>query len=124
MKPNLMKYLIIAAVLILFGSGSAVAGGRNHYYRNPGASHYKGYHYKHHDYKHHGGGYRHHWPRYDYHHRYNDWPRYHHYYGPPRYHYYNHYYPGSWDRYDGAYYFSGGFSEPGVGFVFGTRGDW
>lgn len=118
MKPSLMKYLIIAAVLILFGSGAVWAGGPGHHSRPPGGSHYQGnYH------KHHGGGYRHYGPSYHRHHYYDHGPRYRYYYGPPRY-YYNPYYPGGWGGYDGAYYFSGGISEPGFGFVFGTRGNW
>lgn len=119
MKPSLMKYLIIAAVLILFGSGAVWAGGPGHHSRPPGGSHYQGnYH------KHHGGGYRHYGPSYHRHHYYDHGPRYRYYYGPPRYYYYNPYYPGGWGGYDGAYYFSGGISEPGFGFVFGTRGNW
>lgn len=119
MKSNLLKYLLIAAVLILFGSGPVWAGRSGHPSRPPGGSHYQGHYYKHH-----GGGYRHHGPSKYYHRHYHHWPRYHYYYGPPRYHYYNPYYPGGWGGYDGAYYFSGGFSEPGFGFAFGTRGNW
>lgn len=127
MKRNLMKILIVCSIMILFGSGFAWAGGRGHHSRPPGASHYKGY-------QHHGGGwgYRHHGATH-HHYRHGYAPRYHHYryYGPPAYyHHYKRYgypggyYPGGWGGYDGGYYFSGGYSEPGFGFVFGTRGNW
>jgi len=103
-----------------------MAGGPNYHSQHYGAPHYRG-----HQHSHHGGGYKHHWPRHHHHHYYNHGPRYsrpyyrHHYYSPPAsYYYYNGYYPGYWDRSYGTYYFSGGFSEPGFGYVFGTRGNW
>jgi len=126
MKRNLMKLFIILSIAVLFGTGSAWAGGRNHYpnHHNNG-SHFRGYHHNGH-----GWGYKHHGPRY-YHQRhqryYDHGPRYYHYrhYGPPaRYYYDDYYYPRYWGQYDGAYYFSGGFAQPGVGFAFGTHGNW
>jgi hypothetical protein len=122
MKRNPTIFLVVFSIAILFGIGSAWAGGRSHYSHHPNASYYKGY-------KHHGNGwgYRHHAPPDRYHHHRGYGPRYYNYryYGPPAYyHYYNSYYPGAWGGYDGAYYFSGGFSEPGFGFAFGTRGNW
>lgn len=119
MKPNLMKYLAIAAALILFGSGSVWAGRPGHHPGPPGGSHYRGHYHKHY-----GGWYQPQGPSYYHHRRYDHWPRHHYYYGPPHYYYYNPCYPGGWSRYDGAYYFSGSFFEPGFGFVFGTRGNW
>jgi hypothetical protein len=121
MKRNIMKFFMVFSIVILFGTGLALAGGRNHYSGYPGASRYGVHHYKHH------GGYTHHRSRPPARHYYDHGPRYYHYrhYGPPaRYRYYNYYYPGDWGRYDDAYHFSGGFSEPGFGFVFGTRGNW
>jgi hypothetical protein len=41
-----------------------------------------------------------------------------------RYYHHNRSYYRGCDRYDGAYYFSGAFAEPGFGFAFGTRGSW
>lgn len=121
MKRTVMKIIVVFSIMTLFGIGSAWAGGRSHYSHHPNASYHKGYH-------HHGGGwgYRHHGPKYHYHHHYYREPRYHsyRYYGPPAHYYYHPYYPGGWGGYDGAYYFSGGFCEPGFGFVFGTHGNW
>jgi len=119
MKRNLLKIFIIAAVLILVGTGFAFAGGGNRYSHHSSAPYHGGY-----NQNNYGWGYNH------YQHHYYHGPRYPHYYhyGPPaRYHYnsyYNNYYRGDCDRYDGAYYFSGAFSEPGFGFFFGTRGNW
>jgi len=119
MKRNLLKIFIIAAVLIWVGTGFAFAGGGNRYSHPSGAPHYRGYHHS-------NPG----WGHTPYRQHYYHGPRYHRYYhyGPPaRYYYnsyYNNYYRGDCDRYDGAYYFSGAFSEPGFGFVFGTRGNW
>jgi len=123
MKRNLMRFFIVFSIAVLFGTGFAWAGGRNYHSPRPNDYHYRG-----HGDKGEGRGYRHDWPRH-YHNRYyyDHGPRYYHYprYCPPeRYYHYNHYYPGYWGRYDGAYYFSGGYSEPSVGFVFGTRGNW
>lgn len=122
MKRKLLKIFIISSVLILFGSGSALAGGRNYRSSYPSAPQYKGYSSKQPEWR-----YQHHGPKHRYRHYYDRGPRsyYYRYYGPPvPYYYYRHDYPSHWDRYDGAYYFSGGFSEPGFGFVFGTRGNW
>lgn len=112
MKMNMLKLLIIALILSWLGAGAAVAGGYKSSYKAPA---YSGYH--------HGGGYHHQGPHYQHspgywHHRYP-------YYGPPaRYYHHHRYNYRGCDRYDGAYYFSGAFSEPGFGFVFGTRGSW
>jgi hypothetical protein len=122
MKPHFMKILIVLSIVILFGTGYAWAGGRTPYSHPSKGSHYRGYHQKGNAW-----GYKHHWPKHHYRYDYDRGPRYYpyrHYGPPPRYYYYNHYYPGDWGRYDGAYYFSGGYSEPGFGFVFGTRGNW
>jgi len=115
MKRNLLKYFIIAAVVMLVGTGFAFAGGGDRYSHPPSAPYHGGYHHNNH-----GWGYNH------YQHNYYHGPRNLHYYhyGPPARYYYNPYYRGDCDRYDGAYYFSGAFSEPGFGFVFGTRGNW
>lgn len=121
MKRNAMNVFIAFSIVILFGIGSAWAGGRNHYSHHPNASYYKGYH-------HHGNGwgYRHHGPRHHYHHRYDHGRRYysHRYYAPPAYYHYHPYDPVAWGGYDGGYYVSGGYSEPSFGFVFGSRGNW
>jgi hypothetical protein len=118
MKPYCMKIFIVFCAMILLGSGYAWAGGRSPYSHPSARSYYKGYHSK--------GGNEHHWPKRHYRHYYHRAPRYHHYryYGPPPSYYHYNYYPGNWGRYDGAYYFSGAYSEPGFGFVFGTRGNW
>jgi hypothetical protein len=128
MRPNFLKSYIVcvlAATMVFFGSGLAAAGGRNRSSPHNNAPHYRGYHYKQ------PGGYQHHWPSHSYRHHYDYRPRYYYrYYGPPApYYHYNsyypgYYYPGGWGGYDGAYYLSGGISEPGFGFVFGTRGNW
>ena len=115
MKNNLLKLLLVVVALIVLGTGVAFAGGyknRSSCYSRP--SYGGAYHG--------GGGY--HQPPY---HRPNPgyWhPRPHH-YGPPAryYHHPNHTYRG-YGRYDGGYYFSGAFAEPGFGIVFGTRGSW
>lgn len=124
MKRNLMKFFIVLSIAILFGNGFAWAGGRNYPSHRPNEYHYRGYQDKG-EGRWHGQdwrGHRHYRQHYDHGPRYRYYPR----YCPPErhYYYYNQYYPGYWGRYDGAYYFSGGYSEPGVGFVFGTRGNW
>jgi len=112
MKVNIMKLLIIALILSFIGAGAAVAGGYKSFNRAPAHSGY-----------HHGGGDYHHRPYYHSYH--SDWQHGYRHYGPPvRYYRYHPYYYRGCDRYDGAYYFSGAFSEPGFGFVFGTRGGW
>jgi hypothetical protein len=101
---------------MLVGTGFAFAGGGNRYSHSPSAPHYRGY-------QHSNPG----WGHTPYQYHYYHGPRYHrnYHYGPPARYYYNrYYYRGDSDRYDGAYYFSGAFSEPGFGFVFGTRGNW
>lgn len=112
MKANMLKLLIMVLMLGLIGAGTAVAGGYRGYYHAPA---HGGYY--------HGGGSYHHGPYHYYSPGYwhNRYP----YYGPPVrcYPHYN-YYNRGYDRYDGAYYFSGAFSEPGFGFFFGTRGSW
>ncbi len=120
MKRKLMKLIIICSMTILLGAGPAFAGGRNYHSQHYGAPHYRGY-----QQNHHGWGYNHQ------RHYYNHGPRYyrpyyqHHYYGPPPSCYpYNGYYPGYWGPSYNSYYFSGGISEPGFGFVFGTSGNW
>jgi hypothetical protein len=122
MKANFMKYFMMIAMLMLLGSGFALAGGRNHYSQLPSYSH-NGVH----QHNRHSWGHQRHWPRNHYHHYYHHGPQYYHYhsYGRPAYYsYYNACYPRYWDRYDGAYYLSGAFSEPGFGFAFGTYGNW
>lgn len=119
MKVKFLKLSIIAALLILTGTGTAFAGGYRKHSNHPYAPAYKGYHHG----GNHQGGYTQHRP---YHH-YNQWPRYHRYYhyGPPApYYYNNYYYYRDYDPYYGGYYFSGAYSEPGFGFVFGSRGSW
>jgi hypothetical protein len=115
MKTNLLKSSMVLALLIMVGAGVAFAGGNKGYPQRHNASGYSGYH--------HGGHNYHHQPSYRYHHGYGHHRPY--YYGAPA-PYYNHrnYYYRGCDRYDGGYYFSGAFSEPGFGFVFGTRGSW
>jgi hypothetical protein len=122
MKRNLMKIVIVLSIAVLFANGLAWAGSRGHHSQRSTGHQYRGYHDRGE-----GSWYRHGWPRHYQHRHYYREPRYHHYprYCPPaRSYYYNRFYPGDWGRYDGAYYFSGGYSEPGVGFVFGTRGNW
>jgi hypothetical protein len=122
MKANFMKYFMMIAMLMLLGSGFALAGGRNHYSQPHSYSHSRV-----HQHSRHSWGHQHHWPRNHYHRYYHHGPQYNHYHscGRPAYSsYYNPCYPRYWDRYDGAYYFSGAFSEPGFGFVFGTYGNW
>lgn len=115
MKTSLLKSSMVLALLILVGAGVAFAGGNKGYSQRHNSSGYNGYH--------HGGHNYHHQPSYRYHHGYGHHRPY--YYGAPA-HYYNYrnYYYRGCDRYDGGYYFSGAFSEPGFGFVFGTRGSW
>jgi hypothetical protein len=116
MKTNMLKLSMVILVSILVGAGVAFAGGYKSYSNNHNAQGYSGYH--------HGGhNYYHHQPYYRYHHGYGHPGPY--YYGPPV-RYYNHrnYYYRGCDRYDGGYYFSGAYTEPGFGFVFGTRGSW
>jgi hypothetical protein len=115
MKANIMKLLTIFLMLGWLGTGAAVAGAYKSSYKAPA---HRGYY--------HGGGGDHHRS----HHRYSPgyrlyWPHRHSYYGPPvRYYHHSRYIYGGCGRYNGAYYFSGAFSEPGFGFVFGTRGSW
>lgn len=112
MKTNMLKLLIIVLMLSLIGTGAAVAGGYRGSYKAPASGGY-----------YHGGGYYHHGPYYHYSPGY--WHNRYHYYGPPvRCYPQSNYYNRGYGRYDGAYYFSGAFSEPGFGFVFGTRGSW
>jgi hypothetical protein len=122
MKRNLMSFLIIFSIAVFFGTGFVWAGGRNHYSRGHHGYQHKGYHDNGR-----GWGYKHHWPRHYHRHYYDHGPRYYHYrhYGPPAsYYYYDGYYPGYWGPSYNSYYFSGGISEPGFGFVFGTNGNW
>lgn len=106
MKMNMLKLLIIVLMLSLIGTGAAVAGGYRSSYKAPA-----------------WGGYYHHGPYYHY--SPGSWYNRYHYYGPPvRCYPHANYYNRGYDRYDGAYFFSGAFSEPGFGFVFGTRGSW
>jgi hypothetical protein len=112
MKTKMLKFLIMALMVSLIGAGAASAGGYKSFYKAPG---YGGY-YK-------PGGYYHHGP----YHRYSPgyWHNRYPCYGPPVrcYPHHHHYYRG-YNRYGGAYFFSGAFPGPGFGFVFGTRGSW
>jgi hypothetical protein len=119
MKRNILKYIVIAAVVILAGTGFAYAGGGRH-----ASPHFRGYHHGNPGwgYNHHARHHHYHGPRHQYYHHYRH-------YGPParyyhHYYYRDYYYRGDCGPYDGAYYFSGAFSEPGFGFSFGTRGNW
>jgi len=112
MKTHFWKLLAVSLALILLGSGAAFAGGyKNHstYSKHGGAYH--------------GGGY-YHRPPYQPPHRGYWHPRPYYYGAPPRYSLYQNYYNRGCGPYGGGYYFSGAFSEPGFGFVFGTRGSW
>jgi len=115
MKKNMLKLFMVILVLTMIGAGVAFAGG----YKNHSSYSYKSAHRGYQN----GGGY-YHQPPY-----YHPRPGYRHprpyYYGPPA-RYYNHgnYYYRGCDRYDERYNFSGAYSEPGFGFVFGTRGSW
>jgi hypothetical protein len=114
MKMNMLKLLIITLILSWLGTGAALAGGYKGSYKAPAHSGY-----------YHGGGYYHHGPYYRHSPGPGYWHHRHPYYGPSgRYYYHNRYDSWGCNRYDGAYYFSGAFSEPGFGFVFGTRGSW
>jgi hypothetical protein len=122
MKRNLTMLCIVFSLAILFGSGLAWAGGRGHSYRHP-----DGYRHQEHSHKGPDGGYRNDWARHRHHHHHYRGPRYYSYrfYGPPaRYYYHNYFYPGSWGPYGGGSWCAGGYSVPGFGFVFGTRGNW
>jgi hypothetical protein len=115
MKINLLKLLLVVLALIMLGTSAAFGGGYKNQSTYSGHPSYRG--------TYHGGGYYHHPPYYRPHHGY--WHPRPYYYGPPaRYYNYQKYYYGGCNRYDGGYYFSGAFSEPGFGFVFGTRGSW
>lgn len=115
MKNNLLKLLTVVVALIVLGTGAAFAGGyKNHSTCSNHPSYGGAYH---------GGGY-YHQPPY-YHPNPGYWHPRPYYYGPPaRYYNYRNYYNRGCDRYDGGYNFSGVYSEPGFGFVFGTRGSW
>ena len=115
MKTNILKLFVVAVALAVWGTGAAFAGGyRNYsaYSKNPGYAD-----------SYHGGGAYHRPP--PYHPRPYYWPHGPRNYGPPvsYYNYRNYYYRGC-DRPAQGYYFSGGYAEPGFGFVFGSRGSW
>lgn len=115
MKTNMLKLSMVIMLLALVGAGVAFAGGNKSYSHRPNASGHSGYH--------NGGRNYYHQPSYRSYHGHGYHKPY--YYGSPaRYYNYRNYSYRGCDRYDGGYYFSGAFSEPGFGFVFGTRGSW
>jgi hypothetical protein len=114
MKTKFLKLFVVGLALSVLGTGAAIAGGNKNHSNNSGHQGYAGpYH----------GGRAYHRPP-PHHPRPYYWQHGPYHYRPPARHYnYRNYYRG-YDRYDGGYYFSGAYAEPGFGFVFGTRGSW